>query len=85
MKKLFIKFIKFYQKNISSFSQPKCRFYPTCSQYAIEAIEKFGCLRGLFLSFKRFLKCNPFGKHGVDFVPEKFNLIDKKEKNNGNI
>lgn len=80
MKKLFIKLIKFYQKNISSFSQPKCRFYPTCSQYSIEAIEKFGCFKGLILSIKRVFKCNPFGKCGIDFVPEEFKLIYKKEK-----
>lgn len=46
-----------------------CRHIPTCSNYAIEAIEKYGCFKGLFLSFKRIIRCNPFGSKGYDPVP----------------
>ena len=46
----------------------KCRFYPTCSNYAIEAIEKYGCIKGGLLAFKRIIKCRPFGKYGYDPV-----------------
>ncbi|MBN2837627.1 MAG: membrane protein insertion efficiency factor YidD, partial [Fusobacteriaceae bacterium] len=49
-----------------------CRFYPTCSCYGIEAINKHGAVKGLYLTIKRILKCNPFNDGGVDFVPDKF-------------
>ncbi|MCL1935414.1 MAG: membrane protein insertion efficiency factor YidD [Defluviitaleaceae bacterium] len=65
-----IKFIVFYQKYISPFFGPRCRFYPTCSQYAKEAIEIHG-FYGIFLSLKRILKCNPFFKGGYDPVNKK--------------
>ena len=74
MKKLMIKFIQFYQKYISPLSPPNCRYYPTCSHYAIEAIEaieKHGVLKGGYLAFKRILRCNPWGSLGYDPVPEK--------------
>ena len=48
---------------------PTCKYYPTCSQYAIEAIEKYGALKGGFLAIKRILRCNPFSKGGYDPVP----------------
>ncbi len=62
--------IKTYQVVISSISFPHCRFYPTCSHYAIEAIEKHGAVRGSWLAFKRVLSCHPFHPGGVDLVPE---------------
>lgn len=71
MKKLLIKSIRFYQKNISANTQPKCKYYPTCSHYAIEALEIHGVLKGTALATWRFLRCNPFSKGGVDPVPEK--------------
>lgn len=74
MKKIFIFFIKVYQKIISPFLGSNCRFYPTCSCYGIEAIEKHGALKGIYLTSKRVLKCNPFHEGGVDLVPEKFKL-----------
>ncbi len=71
MKKLIISMILFYQKKISP-SRPRCcRFEPTCSAYAIQAIEKRGVIVGLFLAFYRILRCNPFCKAGYDPVPEK--------------
>jgi putative membrane protein insertion efficiency factor len=65
---MLIKLIKFYRKYISPLKRPSCRFYPTCSMYAIEAIEKYGALKGLFMSIKRILRCNPFSKGGYDPV-----------------
>lgn len=74
MKKILILLIKFYQKFVSPFLGKNCRFYPTCSCYGIEALEKHGFFKGIYLTIKRILKCNPFNKGGVDLVPEKFKL-----------
>ena len=62
MKKLFLILIKFYQTSISPLFPPRCRFTPTCSQYALEAIEKYGASKGGWLAFKRLMRCNPFNK-----------------------
>ena len=70
MKKIFIGLIKFYRKYISGMkSAPTCKFIPTCSEYSIEAIEKYGALKGGLLSICRILRCNPFSKGGYDPVP----------------
>lgn len=70
MKKILLSSIKFYQKAISPhLGAGKCRYYPTCSEYAKEAIEKYGMAKGSFLATKRILKCNPFSKGGYDPVP----------------
>lgn len=69
MKKLFIKFIHFYQRNISPLSPPSCRFYPTCSNYALEAIEEHGAIKGGVMSVIRISKCHPLHKGGFDPVP----------------
>ena len=79
MKKLFIRFIRFYQRNISAHSTPKSKYYPTCSNYALEALESHGFLKGTLLAIWRVLRCNPFSKGGYDPVPEKKN---KKKGNN---
>ena len=68
MKKVLISLIRFYQKRISPLKKNCCRFYPTCSSYAIEAIEKKGVFRGIFMSMWRILRCNPFCKGGYDPV-----------------
>ncbi len=68
MKKLLLKCIRFYQRGISANTPSHCRFVPTCSHYAYEAIEKYGALRGLWLALKRFCKCHPFYK-GDPFDP----------------
>lgn len=70
MKNMLIKIIKMYQAIPGSFHD-SCRFYPTCSNYAIEAIDKFGSIKGLWLTIKRLLRCRPFGKSGYDPVPER--------------
>lgn len=69
MKKVFLLLIRFYQKYISPLSGPHCRFSPTCSAYAYEAITKYGALKGGWLAFKRLLRCNPFSKNYYDPVP----------------
>lgn len=60
--------IRFYQKKISPIKKPCCRFYPTCSEYAVEAIEKYGALKGSLMAVWRILRCNPFCKGGYDPV-----------------
>ncbi len=62
MKRLFLSAIRFYQRSISPNRPPSCRFTPTCSHYAYEAIEKYGALRGGWMAFRRLLRCNPFYK-----------------------
>ena len=74
MKKLLIFIFKLYQKFISPFLGKSCRFYPTCSCYGIEALEKHGAIKGTYLTVKRIIKCNPFHEGGVDLVPKKFKL-----------
>ncbi|WP_413309918.1 membrane protein insertion efficiency factor YidD [Bacillus sp. 1P10SD] len=71
MKKVFISFIRFYQIVISPIKPPTCRFYPTCSHYGLEAIQRFGAFKGGWLTIKRILKCHPFHPGGLDPVPEK--------------
>jgi uncharacterized protein len=71
LKKLFIAFIRFYQIFISPLKPPTCRFYPTCSHYGLEAVKRFGAIKGGWLTVKRILKCHPFHPGGFDPVPEK--------------
>lgn len=68
MKKVLLFLIKEYQKKLSPLKKPCCRFYPTCSAYALQAIEKYGALRGGWMSLKRILRCHPFHKGGYDPV-----------------
>lgn len=69
MKRILLAMVKFYRVAISPYRPSCCRFYPTCSQYALEAIEKHGALKGGYLSLRRILRCNPFHKGGYDPVP----------------
>ena len=70
MSKIAVLLIRIYKMLISPLLPPSCRFYPTCSEYAIEAFNKFGFLKGFFLSFKRIIKCHPFHPGGYDPVPK---------------
>ncbi|WP_396020583.1 membrane protein insertion efficiency factor YidD [Bacillus sp. ISL-4] len=63
--------IRFYQVAMSPLKPPTCRFYPTCSHYGLEAINRFGPLKGSWLALIRILKCHPFHPGGIDLVPEK--------------
>ena len=69
LKKIIIFLISGYRRLISPLFPPSCRFQPTCSQYAMEAIEKFGAFRGSWLAIKRILRCHPFHPGGYDPVP----------------
>lgn len=70
MKKVFLALIRFYQRSISPYTSPACRFTPTCSQYAYEAITKYGAFKGGYLALRRLLRCNPFYKGDLnDPVP----------------
>ncbi len=62
--------IHFYRKVISPLKPPTCRFYPTCSAYALEALDKHGAIKGSYLAARRIVKCHPFHPGGVDHVPE---------------
>lgn len=71
--------IAFYQKVLSGLKPPCCRFYPTCSAYAYEAVRRFGALKGGYLSIKRILRCNPLFPGGLDPVPEEFTFFKKRK------
>lgn len=69
MKQAAVILIRFYQKAVSPYLPPSCRYYPTCSAYAIEAIEKYGFVGGTVLAVKRILRCHPLHAGGYDPVP----------------
>ena len=68
-KRVLLGMVRFYRANISPMHRPCCRFIPTCSQYAMEAIEKYGAIKGGYLALRRILRCNPLHKGGYDPVP----------------
>ena len=69
MRRLLILFVRAYQKGISPFLPSSCRYYPSCSAYAVEALEKYGALRGSWLAVCRICRCHPFRPGGFDPVP----------------
>ena len=70
MRRLLISALRFYKAQISPALPPACRYTPTCSEYAIEAVERHGAGRGSLLAIRRVLSCNPFARGGYDPVPE---------------
>lgn len=62
--------VKFYQRAISPFLGPRCRYYPSCSKFCIQAVSKYGVVLGLYCSIRRVLKCNPFSRGGIEYVEE---------------
>jgi len=72
--------ITVYQRFISPCLPPHCRYTPSCSQFTLEAIEKHGALKGLWLGIKRIARCNPFGSHGYDPVPDAGSKPAKKNQ-----
>lgn len=68
IKKFILALIIFYQRFVSPLTAPACRFYPSCSEYALQAIKRYGLWRGLWLSLRRILKCHPFHPGGYDPV-----------------
>ena len=69
MKYLLLKFVRFYQVAISPMLPPRCRYTPTCSQYAVEALQKHGACKGSMFTLRRVCRCHPFGGSGYDPVP----------------
>ena len=84
MSNLIIKLIRLYQK-IPIKTHNLCRYTPTCSEYMIIAIQKYGLIKGGYLGTKRILRCNPFGSYGYDPVPERKKKNEKNKKNIYNI
>ncbi|MES2662183.1 MAG: membrane protein insertion efficiency factor YidD [Pseudomonadota bacterium] len=74
-----IRCVIIYRRFISPFFPPRCRFLPTCSEYAIQALQQHGAWRGGLLTIKRFSQCHPWGKSGFDPVPEHFHLSKKNQ------
>lgn len=75
--------VRFYRRFISPLTPPCCRFTPTCSAYAVKAVERFGIIKGTVLAVWRILRCNPFCKGGYDDVPEEFSFVKKKRQDGG--
>ncbi len=71
MKRLLTGLVRIYQKTVSRAIPPRCRFYPSCSDYTIEAMEKHGIVYGLWLSLRRICRCHPWNPGGVDPVPDR--------------
>jgi hypothetical protein len=69
LRAVFLAVIRFYRRGISPYTPPSCRYTPTCSAYAQEAIEKYGAGRGAWMALRRLLRCHPFGGKGYDPVP----------------
>jgi len=78
MKNIALVIIRFYQYAISPHFPPVCRYYPTCSAYAFEAVSRYGFLRGSWLAFRRIIRCHPFIQGGYDPVPD-LNMTSKPE------
>ena len=75
MKCILILIVKIYKKFISPLFPPCCKYYPTCSQYALDALKMHGAVKGSLLAGMRLLRCNPWSMGGVDYVPEKFDIL----------
>jgi putative membrane protein insertion efficiency factor len=74
MQKILIYFVRGYQRFISPLFPPSCRYYPTCSSYTIDAIQVHGAAKGTLMGIARILRCHPFVKGGIDYVPRNFTL-----------
>ena len=70
-----IRSIRWYQVHISAHTTPSCKYYPTCSAYAVQAMERFGAFRGGMLAALRLLRCRPWSRGGIDDVPQRFSLF----------
>lgn len=79
LKAVFLACIRFYRTHISPHFPPACRYVPTCSEYALTAVERYGALRGGWMAFLRILRCNPFCKGGYDPVPDAANPDDEED------
>lgn len=81
MKRAMLASLRFYKRNISPLLPPACRFTPTCSEYAMLAVERYGAAYGGYLAARRLLRCHSFAKGGYDPVPERVATIIRKDEN----
>jgi putative membrane protein insertion efficiency factor len=79
-KRLALALIRFYQNVISPRTPPTCFFYPTCSHYTYQAIDRFGCWRGVWLGLSRMCRCHPFARGGYDPVPQEFSMFPARQR-----
>ena len=82
MKYILIGIVHLYRLTLSKILPPCCRFYPSCSQYGLTALSRFGAIKGGYLTIRMIIRCNPFNEGGYDPVPEEFYFFSKKRKNN---
>ncbi|MDY5468602.1 MAG: membrane protein insertion efficiency factor YidD [Eubacteriales bacterium] len=73
--------LRFYKRRISPLLPPACKYTPTCSEYAMQAVERYGAVYGGYLAARRLLRCHPFAKGGYDPVPERVDTIIRKDEN----
>lgn len=81
MKRAMLASLRFYKRRISSLLPPACKYTPTCSEYAMQAVERYGAVYGGYLAARRLLRCHPFAKGGYDPVPERVDTIIRKDEN----
>jgi hypothetical protein len=77
---IFLLPLKFYRKFVSPLIPPRCKYYPTCSTYALGAVRRFGIIKGSWLALKRVVRCNPWSLGGIDPVPEEYSYFEKWRK-----
>ena len=81
MKRAMLASLRFYKRRISPLLPPACKYTPTCSEYAMQAVERYGAVYGGYLAARRLLRCHPFAKGGYDPVPERVDTISRKDEN----
>ena len=81
MKRAMLASLRFYKRRISPLLPPACKYTPTCSEYAMQAVERYGAVYGGYLAARRLLRCHPFAKWGYDPVPERVDTIIRKDEN----
>ena len=81
MKRAMLASLRFYKRRISPLLPPACKYTPTCSEYAMQAVECYGAAYGGYLAARRLLRCHPFAKGGYDPVPERVDTIIRKDEN----
>ena len=81
MKRAMLASLRFYKRRISPLLPPACKYTPTCSEYAMQAVERYGAVYGGYLAARRRLRCHPFAKGGYDPVPERVDTIIRKDEN----
>ena len=81
MKRAMLASLRFYKRRISPLLPPACKYTPTCSEYAMQAVERYGAVYGGYLASRLLLRCHPFAKGGYDPVPERVDTIIRKDEN----